>query len=277
MWRSVGAELLVTRRRTSTWVMLAVWTALSTLFGYLFPYMSYVTGSRTVPGGLGGMLPSAIVSKITAGLPFYGGAMVLIAGVLAFGSDYGWGTLKTLFLQRSGRLNVLVAKTVVLGIIVAAFVLSAFGSGAVASVVIAVRERAAITWPSPWLLVRALVSSWFLLAVWAALGALLAVASRGTGLAIGLGILWGLVVEGLVTALASQSALFKPVADLLLRANGYSLLRGLGATGQGAAANGPGAFSGPFVSEVQALVVLAAYLAAFVMLTAWVLQRRDVA
>ena len=41
--------------------------------------------------------------------------------------------------------------------------------------------------------------------------------------------------------------------------------------------DGPGAFSGPFVSGAQAFVLLVAYLACFVALSAVVLRRRDVA
>ncbi|MBI2856686.1 MAG: hypothetical protein HYX95_00055 [Chloroflexi bacterium] len=41
--------------------------------------------------------------------------------------------------------------------------------------------------------------------------------------------------------------------------------------------NGPGAFAGPYVSSLQAALVLAAYLGAFIVLAAAVFRRRDVA
>ena len=54
-------------------------------------------------------------------------------------------------------------------------------------------------------------------------------------------------------------------------------MRGVGARIEGSANDGPGAFAGPFVDGSQALVVLAAYLVAFVAVSAFVLRRRDVA
>ena len=42
------------------------------------------------------------------------------------------------------------------------------------------------------------------MAVWAALGVLLGVLTRGTALAIGIGILYGLVIEGLLSAFLDQ-------------------------------------------------------------------------
>lgn len=41
--------------------------------------------------------------------------------------------------------------------------------------------------------------------------------------------------------------------------------------------NGPGSFSGPFVGAAQALLVLGAYAGAFLLLSGWLLNRRDVA
>jgi hypothetical protein len=41
--------------------------------------------------------------------------------------------------------------------------------------------------------------------------------------------------------------------------------------------SGPGSFSGPFVTGAQALLVLAVYLAAFLVAAGWLLRRRDVA
>ena len=43
-------------------------------------------------------------------------------GVFALGSEYGWGTLKTLFTQRPGRLRVFAAKLAALGIVLVPFV-----------------------------------------------------------------------------------------------------------------------------------------------------------
>lgn len=64
------------------------------------------------------------------------------------------------------------------------------------SYLITVAENAAVQWPRLWEIVQALGVGWFVLAVWAAFGVVLAVLSRGMALAIGLGILYTFVIEG---------------------------------------------------------------------------------
>lgn len=274
---SLSAELLILRKRTATWVLLAIWVTLATMFADVVPYLRYHNALGTGrPQSLTPLLPEGLVGNLTGGFPFFGGAIVLILGVLTLGSDYGWGTLKTLFTQRPGRLHVFAAKLLALAIALVPFVLLVFVIGGVASYLVAQRENAAVDWPSLSLVIRGFAASWFLLAVWAALGVLLAVVTRGTALAIGIGILWALVVEGLVSALFDETSLLRPLIKLFLRANGYSLVQGLGGA-LDASDNGPGSFSGPFVDGAQAALVLGAYLIGFVALSASILRRRDVA
>jgi ABC-2 type transport system permease protein len=156
-------------------------------------------------------------------------------------------------------------------------VIAIFTAGAVASYVIAQIEDAPANWPSAWLLVRAIAAGWLILAVWAALGVLLGVLSRGTSLAIGVGILYALVIEGLLSAFADSVSVLEPLTNVFLRANGYSLATALGASTETIGSSGPGSFSGPFVASGQALAVLTALIAAFAALTASKLRRRDVA
>ena len=278
---SIAAELLVLRKRSSTWILLGIWAGLSVLYGYLLPYIAYSDNAAKLPPGLRNvaltnLLPQQIVGNLIGGFPFYGGAIVLILGVLSLGSEYGWGTLKTLFTQRPGRLQVFTVKLIVVGIALVPFVLAVFAIGALASTVIAQREQAVVTWPSAWLLVQGFVGAWFILAVWAALGVMLAALSRGTALAIGIGILYALAIEGLISAFANESSLLRPLTKVLLRANFYSLIKPL-STSSSAAGNGPGAFPGPFVGSAQALVVLVVYFAAFLLIATTLLRRRDVA
>jgi ABC-2 type transport system permease protein len=275
---NVGAELLLLRKRTGTWVLLAVWAALGTLFGYLFPYLSYRSGGfGPVRQPLNQLLPQNLVPNLVGSFPFYGGALVLVLGAMAIGSEFGWGTLKTLFTQRAGRLEVFASKMLALGIMLVPFVLTAFILGTVWGLLIAARENVAVEWPQLWPLLQGLAAAWFILAVWAALGVMLAVVTRGTALAIGIGVLYGLVIEGLLGGFANVLSWLKPVVEGLLRANAYSLVRPLsGASLSASAGAGPGFFPGPFVTSGQALLVLALYLAAFLLISAVVLARRDV-
>lgn len=264
---SVSAELVVQRKRASTWILLAIWTALSVFFLYVLPYTDELTPE---------LLPEGLAGNVMRIFPVFGGVFALMLGVLTVGSDYGWDTLKTLFTQRPGRLGVLAGKLLALGAVLVPFVLAVVSACAVASYAIAQREEMAVSWPSPWLLVRTLAAGWFILAVWAALGVMLAVLSRGTALAIGIAILYALVIEGLISALVGSASAIEPLTEVFLRTNAYSVATALGASAERIADSGPGSFSGPYVGSAQALLALAAYIIVFIFVTAAVVRRRDV-
>lgn len=269
----MSAELLVLRKRAATWILLGIWTLLGIFFAYVVPY---ALDPADATGGLRQFLPESLAGNLLEGFPFFGGVFALMLGVFAFGSEYGWDTLKTLFTQRPGRLRVFASKLAALGVVLVPFVVVLFAAGAVASYVIAQIENAPVDWPSAWLLLRAMAASWLILAVWATLGVLLGVLTRGTSLAIGFGILYALVIEGLLSAFADSVDPLEPLTQVFLRANGYSLATALGASADSIGSSGPGAFGGPFVAGGQAVAVLAAFALGFVALTGWLLRRRDV-
>jgi len=273
---SFRAELLLVRKRAATWVLLAVALFQTLLFTYVLPYSSYLSGPAggRSPADLRALLPESVASSVVGGFPFYFGVLALILGALVFGSEYGWGTLKTSLMQQPSRLRLFLAKQAAVGLVLALFVVAIFVVGAIASYVVAAREGAAVAWPPVWDIVRSLGAGWLILTLWGLFGGVLAILSRGTALAIGLGIVYGLVVEGLITGFGSSIAVLRDVAQAFLRTNGYSLIaplrHGL------AEVEGPGAFSGPFVDAWQALFVIMAYLIAFGAISAWILGQRDV-
>jgi len=272
----VKAEVFLLRKRTSTSTILSIWLVVTTVFAYAFPYTSYRTGSNEFAQSFDSMLPASLVQVMFDGIPFYGGSLVLSLGVLSIGGDFGWGTWKTLLTQRPGRSAVFGAKMAALGIVLIPFVVLAFVVGAVASTTIAIIENAAITWPSLASQVEAILAGWLILAVWTAAGVLLAMATRGTAQAIGVGIVWGLAFEGLLSAFASSVSWLAWIVDFLLRANGYSLARALMGDSGELSTDGPGTFSGPYVSGGQAAITLGLYLAVFLGVSLWLWRRRDV-
>jgi ABC-2 type transport system permease protein len=171
---------------------------------------------------------------------------------------------------------VFAAKLLALAAALVPFVLVVYAAGGLASSTIALREGVDFAWPSASVLLRGLAAGWLILAVWAAFGVLLAVLSRATALATGIGILYALVIEGLLSALATEISVVDRLVEFFLRANAYSLVTALGVSTDDVAGNGPGSFAGPFVSGGQALLVLTSYLGAFLVLTGWLLHRRDV-
>jgi ABC-2 type transport system permease protein len=273
MRSAVAAELLVLRKRAATWILLGIWTVLGTFFAYVVPY---ALDPEDSPVGLEQFLPESLAGNVIAGFPFFGGVFALMLGVFSLGSEYGWDTMKTLLTQRPGRLHVLAAKLAALGLVLVPFVLALFAAGALASYVIAQVEGAPASWPSAWLLMRAIGAGWLILAMWAALGVLLGVVTRGTSLAIGVGILYALVVEGLLSAFADSISVLAPLTELFLRANGYSIAAELGASVESIESSGPGSYGGPFVDSVQALPVLVGITAGCLAVSAWLLRRRDI-
>ena len=165
MTRSIAAELLVVRKRASTWILLGIWTLLALLFAYIVPYIQHENSTARQP--LAELLPQHLVGALMGGFPFFGGVFALQLGVLAVGSEYGWGTLKTLFTQRPSRGRIFAAKALALGATLVPFVLVVFAVGALSSYLIALREGADVAWPSLWLLARGLGAGWPILAVWA--------------------------------------------------------------------------------------------------------------
>jgi ABC-2 type transport system permease protein len=269
----IRAELLMLRKRASTWVLLGIWTVFGSFVVYGIPY---ATDPKYAPGEVDQFFPQSLAGTVLGGFPFLGGVFALMLGVLAFGSEYGWDTLKTLLTQRPGRSSVLGAKLAGLGIVLVAFSVALFGAGALVSTMIAHVEHARVAWPSVGLLVRAVAAGWLILAVWATLGVLLGIATRGTSLAIGIGILYTVVAEGLLSALTDSIDVLTPLTTVFLRANGYSIAVALGAPVDSFESAGPRAYGGPLVSSGQAVAVLVACAAAFLAVAAWLLQRRDV-
>ncbi len=277
---SLAAELLLLRKRAAVWILLGFWSALAILFSYLLPYYAYTSNLNFHGRGVGAvlliaLLPQNLIANLLSSFPFFGGTIVLILGVLSMGSEYSWGTLTPVFTQRAGRLKIFFSKMLALAIALVPFVLSVFLLGLIASSLIAWREGQPIDLPPLWDLARALGASGFILATWAFFGVLLSVLSRGTSLAIGLGIIYGLVLENIISAFGQQIDLLKQVSTVLLRTNCYSLISSLGVTIPGEA--GPGGFSGEVVSGTRASITLVACIVIFVGISAAQVRRRDVA
>ncbi len=137
---------------------------------------------------------------------------------------------------------------------------------------IARTEHAPVDWPGAGHLAAGLAAGWFVLVVWAAIGVLLATLTRGTAMAIGVGVVYALVIEGILSTIANEVSWLTGTVEFFLRANAYSLAAAVGVPTAALGDNGPGSFSGPFVGAGQAIAVLATYAT----VATWTLQRRDI-
>ena len=283
MRASFAAELLKVGRRPAMWLVAVVWLVLSLVFGYLFPYLSY-RGAPTGPAAGAGeasaeqvlaeALPANLVPTAIQGFPVFAGALALLLGVLSAGSEYGWGTWKTILAQGPGRLAVLGGKLGALGLVLLLVVLATFAVAAPASWLVAWVESQPLRWPPLAELAQGLAAGWLVVAMWGWAGMFLGILVRGTSLAIGLGLVWTLAVENLARGFASLLAAIDTLQRWLPGTNAGSLAAAVGVPVQGAPGGTPGVTA--TVDGTRATLVLATYLVAFTAVAAVLLQRRDV-
>lgn len=243
MGASFGAELLKLRKRPGTWLLGLLYLFLALLFGYVIPYAVY----RTLEAGAGGdaefgvppgeiladTLPPELVTNVLGGFPLFGGAIAMILGALAVGSEFGWGTLKTIFTQRPPRLAVFVGKLLALGVILAMLTLVVFVAGAAASALVASIESEAISWPSAGVVLKGIGSAWLILAMWCSFGMMLATFFRGTAFAIGIGLVRAFIIEGLIGGFAGLLDVLGTIQKTLPGPNAGSLVASFGSATQG--------------------------------------------
>lgn len=281
MYDVMRAELFKLTRRPAVWVLLAAAVVLSQVFGYLIPYLAYTSGdSNDIVGAgatpeqvLASTLPDQLVANSIGAFPVFAGALALVLGALMFGGEYGWGTVKTVLTQRPGRGTVLAGQLAALAAAVLVGVAVLFATGAATSAAIAGMEGRALVWPEAGDLAAGFAAGWLVLLVWAGLGAALGVSLRGVALPIGLGVVWILGIENLLSAMAtSVLSGLQPLRDVLPGVNAGSLVAGV--LPDRLTELPPGVTA--TVSEPRALVTLVCYLLVATAVAAWASTRRDV-
>lgn len=278
----VRAEWLKLWKRPAARVIALIWVVLVLVLGYLLPYMVFKNPSRGADStvriadavAILGLLPQNLVHWFVPGLTNLGGTLIVILAALIGGSEYGWTTLKTMLTQRPGRLKIFIGKLLALFFLLIIFVLLGYLAAALGSLVVASLEGAQVGWPPALDVAKSAGAMLLIFAAWAALGFGLAIIVRGTALAIGLGLVYGLVIDGLIVAFSGISDLMKSVSQGLLGTNASALLdvfrlttatRGFGGE-RGAPIAGPG----------QAAAVLVLYIVVFLVVAGFLLERRDI-
>lgn len=270
MIASFIAELDKLIRRPATWALGTVWVAMAVVFGYVIPYSIYVSNQEPLQAYQ--LLPGQLANNVLAGFPLFGVAIALIVGALATGGEFGWSTLGPILVQRPVRSNVLAGKLLAIAVVLLGFVIAVFFLDAVSSYVVTSIESAQVNWPSPWDLTQALGAGWFILLAGGALGTMLATLFRGTTLAVSLGLVYILVIEGFISGFAGQSETIADVAKALPGPNAASIVAALAPASVGTGT--PGMVT--VVGGGQATFVLAAYTIAFLMVATLLFYRRDV-
>ena len=274
---ALRAELLKLDKRPAVWVLLGIALALLAVFTYLLNWLlfSHPPPGMNLPAGSEAkraLYPQHMVSTaVSSGsLP---SALALILGVLLIGSEYNWGTFKTLFTQRPGRMQTLFAKLLAMEIALGAGALLYFFTAAICSMIVAILDRQPLTmWPGGDTLIEGILASWLTWSWWAMFGAALAVAFRQSALAIGLGLAYSFVVEGLVFNLggAFGGQFIRDVQKFFPGPNASSLAESF-------AIGVPGTPSPhPLVGTGQACLVLILYCVAAAVASSVLVANRDV-
>lgn len=144
---ALRAELLKMRKRPSTWVVtgLAIYFVLFTYFIIDFIVYHLALDDAivlTIPFSvqLDKVLPPQLVENVMSTIAFYVAILAVVFGALTSGSEYGWGTLKTIFTQHSSRADVYVGQTMALAVVVALIVLVVFALATVTTGLMAFNE-----------------------------------------------------------------------------------------------------------------------------------------
>ncbi|MFI5536087.1 ABC transporter permease [Nocardia sp. NPDC051900] len=274
---STNAEMLRLRKWPAFWIVLGTWILLNLTFAYLFNYLAYTSGeSSRMSNGLPReallrqLLPAAVPEVFTQGMAMFGGALMLILGALTVGSGYGWGTWKTIYTQGPSRVQAVAALVVSLATVVVALVCAAFVVDIAVAALIAASQSQALTMPALDRSLLGISTGVAILGMWTLAGALIGAIARGPALAVGLGLVWVLVVENLLRGVAGIFAPIQVVTDHLPGTAAGSLA-GAMRTVDGPAT--PGVLQ--ILSRTESLVVLAVYSVLFAVGTIRLMRRRD--
>jgi ABC-2 type transport system permease protein len=284
MFAAFRGELFKLVRRPAVWVLIILLLVLAVGLGYVITYLidtfAPASASRGLPAGTKlsdfkvALYPQNFVKDTFSTWGSLGGVFALIMGVLVQGSEYGWGTIKTLFTQRYGRLAMLFGKLTALALLVLVMVVALFAIDALASLVIVTIDGKAIEFPAADVIAKAIVSGFLIFGFWAVFGLALATVFRQSAMAIGLGLAYALVVELLIFSLLG--ALGGDIVDKIHQwfpiANTGYLAESFGQiTFRGIPRN-----AAPFADATHAVIVLVLYVVAFIAISVYLTRTRDV-
>lgn len=278
MINTLRSEMLLLRARSTPFAVGGTWIAMVVCFAFAIPYIVYLSLGADGAGAereqiLQVLLPESVGSTAVSSYPLFGGAVMLILGVLITGSEYRWNTWTARFSQGPGRVEVLLAKMAAGAVAATAIAGAAAVAAAAASAVVAAVEGRAMDWPGAATLAASLGGAALISTAWMSLGAALAVVLRGTSTALAVGLVWTLGLENAVSGLATLFTPLEPVRNVLLGPASGSLVAALGAPVQGQGGT-PGVVA--HLDAPAAIAVLLAYTAVSTAVAAVLLHRRDV-
>jgi ABC-2 type transport system permease protein len=279
---SLAAELLKLRKRWAIRILVVLFVLIVAGLQYLLPYAIY----KNPPPNFGGDLPRGttiadLIRTLETGnfqrvalqsMSGLGGAIAIILGVLVAGSEYSWGTIRTVMAQRPGRVAVVAGKLTALALLTLLFTVVLMGAAALCSVAVAATEHADFAWADVATIGKAVLAGWLILSMWALFGVALAVLFRQTALPIGIGLIYAIVLEGIIFALFGSNATLQNIEKAFPGANAGALVATFGSGVRGLRTQG---IAGPSVDPTQAVFVLLGYAIVFAAIAVLAVRQRD--
>lgn len=275
---SFTAELLKLYKRPANWMLTVLLFVCVVIFGYFFNYQIMI-GLRA-QGGQGsssqgadvlqqGLVPQGVPFTILSQAATFGGAVIIIIAALAIGSEYSRGTLKIILTQRLERPRVLAGAMSALGVLFLVLSIAMLVVGSLSSYIVAELEGVSPDWPTVGQWARALGATWLVLCTWGSLSIFLATLFRGTTVAIGLGLIYVLVIEDLLRSSQLQSEAYSSFVNALPGQNASNLIDAFAA--DIFAGGGP-----PGADPLGATLILSIYIVGFLVLSLLLFWRRDI-
>lgn len=267
---SYRAEWLKLSRRPAIWVLVIIFWLGILIVGYLFWFILLQLLQRANPTapapdlGNSTLVPGALLMNVLPTIRTFGAPIGIILGTLLIGGEYSWGTLKTILTQGPGRLALISGKLLALVPLSLLLTIGALLLSYLISLITALVIGASGAPPSAPELLKGVGAGWLIIGMWATCGAALATLFRSSALAIGLGLVYALVVETAISGVSS----FVTQLDTLYRA--------LPGTNAGALVDALNGNSAPTDTPGRATLILVAYLVVFVAITTLAIRQRDV-
>jgi ABC-2 type transport system permease protein len=278
--RSARAELFRLRRWPAFWVTVTAWLLLNAMFGYIFSFVTYTSGDSNFTNEgqsradlLATIVPSGLADQFPQGMPLFGGAIMMVLGAIVAGNGYGWGTWKTAFLQGPSRVAIVLGSMAALVVLVVRIVAATFVADAGMSLAVAAAESQDVSWPAASDLLQSLGGGLLVMLMWSLAGYFLGVVARGPAVSVGLGLVWALVIEGLLRGVGTSLQVVDAFTHFLPGTAAGSLIGSI--VGVGGPDPTPGIID--TLSTTRALVTMAAWLVLLPLASVWLVRRRDVA
>jgi ABC-2 type transport system permease protein len=285
MLRLLRSEIYRLRRRWMPWVLLLL-IVLAGVGIYLLVFVAAQAQLQAVRSGAIPSQPGAEQAmnetlrelrpdrvqgfgvQIVSGI---GSVMLIVFAASHVGTEFGWGTLRTLLAHGAGRGAFLGAKVLSLALFAALLVFLGATAAIVGSYVVSAIAATDASGLDLGAIANSAARTYYTVLPYMALAALIAVWSRSAGA----GIAAGLVVyftEGLVAQLlVSLNREFANIVNYGLSRNAGALIRAAAGT---TSVRDPAAVALP--DQGQAALVLATYTIVFVAVAFWRLRTRDV-